>query len=381
MARAFYPGILPPAPPRIPGWMAHVRLFIPGPVEVSPEIRAAMGAPMIGHRGPEFVALYQEVRRGLQELLCTRGRVLVSTSSSSGVMEIIARNGIAKRALACVNGEFSRRWFDLTRANGKEADAYAVDWGQPHDPREIDRRLATGKYDCLNFIHNETSTGVMNDLEAAAAVMGRYPDVLFCVDAVSSMSGMPIEVDHLGIDVAFAGVQKAFGLPPGLAVFTASEKAVARARTIPARGGYFDLLRFVEMDDVHQTPETPAVAHLFALAEQLKRFRAEGLENRFRRHREMAAVARAWAKDRLALLAPPGFESVTLTAVKDSRGIDVGRLIEELKRRHQAEIGHAFGPWRGKAFRIAHMADTTVAELKDLLGKIDTLLPAVRKAP
>nr|NIT80234.1 alanine--glyoxylate aminotransferase family protein [Thermoplasmata archaeon]NIY06602.1 aminotransferase class V-fold PLP-dependent enzyme [Thermoplasmata archaeon] len=241
----------------------HKKLFIPGPTEVRPEILHQMARPMIGHRSKEFSQLLGEVTPKVQKLLYTQNHVFMSTSSSTGMMEGAVRNCVAQRCLNCVLGAFSKRWHEIALANGKEADALEVEWGQAILPEMIDERLATGKYDAIALVHNETSTGVMNPLEEIAAVLRKYPEVTFMVDAVSSMAGAKIEVDRLGIDVILAGVQKAFALPPGLTVVAVSEKALKKAEQVPDRGYYFDFLVFKRyLDDRQQTPTTATISHL-----------------------------------------------------------------------------------------------------------------------
>jgi aspartate aminotransferase-like enzyme len=360
--------------------MPRNRLFIPGPIESPRWVLSAMRKPMISHRGKEFPRLYKKVVPGLKELLYTQGRVFLGTSSASGVMEGAVRNTSVKRILSCTCGAFSERWLEIAKANGKETDAYGVEWGQPNRAEEIDTRLATGQYDCLTLVHNETSTGVMNDLEAISQVLRKYPDVVWCVDAVSSMAGVKIEVDRLGIDVCLAGVQKAFAIPPGLAVFAVSAKALARAKVVGNRGAYYDFVKFAEFDDKAQTPETPAISQINALAAQIKSFRKEGIEARFQRHLQLAGIGRAWARERFATFAPSGYESVTLTTVKNTKGIDVKALIEALKKARRVEIGNGYGKLKDKTFRIAHMGETTVEELKEILGWIDEILPTLKTA-
>ena len=194
----------------------HVKLFIPGPVEVSPETFCAMSQPMIGHRGSGFQDLYAAIQPQLQQILFTKNPVFISTSSAWGVMEAAVRNLVGKKVLNCCCGAFSDKWFDVSKRCGKDAAALKVEWGQPILPEQIDAQLKTGQFDALTLIHNETSTGLMNSLPDIAAVMRRYPDVMFIVDAVSSMTGVKIDTDALGIDVLLAGVQKAWALPPGL---------------------------------------------------------------------------------------------------------------------------------------------------------------------
>ncbi|MGQ9602380.1 MAG: pyridoxal-phosphate-dependent aminotransferase family protein [Candidatus Bipolaricaulia bacterium] len=354
----------------------HKKLFIPGPTEVRPEILKEMARPMIGHRMKEFSTLLMGVTAKVQKLLYTKNHVFMSTSSSTGMMEGAVRNCVAKRCLNAICGAFSQRWHEITLANGKEADPLEVEWGMANLPEEIDRKLATGKYDALTVVHNESSTGVMNPLEEIAAVMKKYPDVIFMVDAVSSMAGVKIEVDRLGIDVILAGVQKCFALPPGLTVVAVSEKALKKAEQVKNRGYYFDFLTFKRyLDERQQTPATPSISHLYALNKQMDDIFAEGLENRFARHKAMADYVREWARENFALFAQPGYESNTLTAIKNTKGISVAALNEELGKRGAA-ISNGYGKLKEKTFRIAHMGDIQLADIKELLSWIDEIIAA-----
>jgi len=202
--------------------MAHVKLHIPGPVEVSEKTFRAFCSPMIGHRGQGFKDLYAKMQPQLQSLLYTKQLVYLSTSSAWGVMEGAIRNLVAKKVLNCMCGAFSDKWLDVSLRCGKQAEGLKVDWGSPIRAAQIDAKLATGQFDALTLIHNETSTGTMSPLAEIAALKKKYPDVMFIVDAVSSLSATKIEFDALGIDVLLAGTQKAFAMPPGLAVFTCS---------------------------------------------------------------------------------------------------------------------------------------------------------------
>ena len=358
----------------------HKKLFIPGPTEVRPEVREELARPMIGHRAKEFSELLMEVTPKVQKLLYTQNHVFMSTSSSTGMMEGAVRNCVAKRCLNCVCGAFSQRWHEITLANGKEADPLEVEWGRAILPEMIDERLATGKYDAITLVHNETSTGVMNPLEEIAEVMRKYPDVTFIVDAVSSMAGVKIEVDRLGIDVCLAGVQKAFALPPGLTVVAVSDRALKKAKKIKSRGYYFDFLVFLRyLDDRQQTPTTPSIPHLYALNKQMDDILAEGLERRFARHREMADYVRSWAREHFALFAQEGYESDTVTAIRNTKGISVVGLNEELAERG-AMISNGYGKLKEKTFRIAHMGDLQLEEIKELLGWIDEIVAAQVRA-
>ena len=356
----------------------HLKLFTPGPVEVHPDVLKACSVPMIGHRGKEWEALQARTREKLKELLHVKsGRVFLFTSSATGAMEGAVRNLSTKRVLSCACGAFSERWHEIAKENGRAADAYSVAWGTPNRPEEIDKHLATGKYDALTLVHNETSTGLMNPLKEIADVVRRHPDVMFCVDAVSSMAAVDIDFEALGIDMLLAGVQKAFGLPPGLTVVAASPRALKKAAGVPDRGHYFDLVQFQKYDDKNQTPETPAISLVHALDVQLDRMKRLGFEAQFARTRAMAEACRAWALERFALFPEKGFESLTLTAVRNTKGIDVGRLNAELEKRG-VTISEGYGKIKDQSFRIAHMADITMADLKELLAMIDEILPALR---
>ncbi len=207
------------------------KLFIPGPIDVSKETFAAMSQPMIGHRGGEFEALYASTQPGLQELGGTTRPFFLSTSSAWGVMEASLRNLCAKKVLTLCCGAFSDKWYDVAKSMGLNAEKIQVEWGEAIAPEAVRAKLAEGGFDLVTLIHNETSTGVMNDLAGIAKVVKSFPGVLFVVDSVSSFSAVPIGMDELGIDVLLAGVQKALALPPGLAVFACSEAALERAKS------------------------------------------------------------------------------------------------------------------------------------------------------
>jgi aspartate aminotransferase-like enzyme len=350
------------------------KLFIPGPVDVHPEILQAMATPMIGHRMKEYAILHREVKERLKQLLFTDNRVFLATSSAFGVMEGAVRNLVAKRCANFCNGAFSDKWHDVTRRCGKEADAFTVEWGQPITPELVDSALSTGRYDAITLIHNETSTGVMSPLADIAAVLRKYPDVVSIIDTVSSMSALPIRLDELGIDCCIFGVQKAFALPPGLAVFTASEKALERCGSVEGRGYYFDFLEFAAADEKDNTPSTPCISQIYAMRCQLERIFAEGLERRWERHRQLAAHVREWVQSRgYAFLADVPYRSQTLTCAVNSRGTDLATLKKQLGERNYA-FDDGYGKIKGKTFRIPHMGDLQLADLQDFLKVVDELL-------
>src|SRR5437867_164144 len=292
--------------------MGHIKLHIPGPVEVSERTFRAFSSPMIGHRGQGFKDLYAKMQPQLQLLLSTRQLVFLSTSSAWGVMEGAIRNLVSKKVLNCMCGAFSDKWFDVSQRCAKAAEALQVPWGSPIRPESVDQKLASGQFDALTLIHNETSTGTMSPLPQIAALKKKYPDVMFIVDAVSSLSATKIAFDTLGIDVLLAGTQKALALPPGLAVFTCSPAALAKAAGMTDRGYYFDFVEFQKNAQQNMTPSTPSIGHVYALASKLEEIFSEGLEARYARHAKLARRTRDWAAGHGFTLFPePGFESVT----------------------------------------------------------------------
>jgi aspartate aminotransferase-like enzyme len=353
----------------------HIKLFIPGPVEVSPDTMAAMSQPMVGHRSKDFQNLYAEIQPHLQALLGTSQQVFLSTSSAWGVMEGSLRNLVAKKVLNCCCGAFSDKWFDVAKKCGKQAESYQVEWGQPILASEIDRRLATGEFDALTLIHNETSTGVMSPLTEIAALKKKYPDVMFIVDAVSSLSVVPIAFDDLGIDVLLAGAQKALALPPGLAVFTVSNAAFERAATIKDRGYYFDFIEFRSNGEKSMTPSTPCISLIHGLRHQLQKFAAEGLQARYARHSRLNGRVHDWVrKNGFEFLAPEGYRSVSLTCVKNNREIDVAKMNSLLKANHSMIIDGGYGKLKGLTFRISNMGDENDQTISTLLAALDDSL-------
>ncbi len=355
--------------------MQHDKLFIPGPVEVSAKTWAAFCRPMIGHRSEAFRELYRGIHPRLQELFGTKQPIFLSTSSAWGVMEAAIRNLVRERVLSCMCGAFSDKWLDVARRCGKEAEALQVEWGRHIDPALLDQRLATGRFDAVTLIHNETSTGVMNPLPEICGTMAKYPDVALIVDTVSSFSGVKIDMDALGIDVMLTGAQKALALPPGFSVYSVSEKAFARAEKQKDRGYYFDFLEFKKQQGEWMTPTTPSIGHIYALQSKLEDIFAEGLTNRYARHARTNALVHDWVRHTgFDFFAGEDFRSKTLTCVKNNRQIDVAKLLRDLRTKHHLVIDGGYGRIKGQTFRLSNMGDETEETVAHLLGCLDDCL-------
>ena len=351
------------------------KLFIPGPIDVSKETFAAMSQPMIGHRGGEFEALYASIQPGLQELGGTTRPFFLSTSSAWGVMEASLRNLCAQKVLTLCCGAFSDKWYDVAKSMGLMAEKIQVEWGDAIDPETVRAKLAEGGFDLVTLIHNETSTGVMNDLAGIAKVVKSFPGLLFVVDSVSSFSAVPIEMDELGIDVLLAGVQKALALPPGLAVFACSEAAIERAKSLPNRGYYFDFIEFAKNAEKNNTPSTPAISLIFGLQHILGVIAAEGVQKRFARHLSNNALIHDWGtRHGFKNFAPAGNQSVSLTCFHTPAGFDQSAFIKTLKSKHGFVINGGYGKIKGLTFRISNMGNETAATMKELIEAMDDVL-------
>ena len=355
-------------------WKNPPRLFIPGPVKVNDDVLQQLARPTLGHRGKEYSQLHGETVDVLKQLLFTDQHVFLSTSSGSGLWEAAIRNCVApdEKVLATCCGAFSDKWADVAKSCGREVDELKVEWGQATTPELIDEKLSSGNYAAVTLVYNETSTGLTNPVYDISKMMKeKYPDVLVFVDTVSGMIGLPLQFDKLGWDVAFASVQKAFALPPGFTVAAVSNRALDKSKTVPARGYYFNFELWAKSAAKNQTLVTPSVQHVMALNYQCQKLIKEGMENVWQRHRQMGDFVRAWAKEKFSLFCEEQYASNTLTTVKNTRGINVAEVIGAIQQKHNTIFGNGYGKLKEETFRIAHMGDITMDDLKDLLAWID----------
>lgn len=353
----------------------HKKLFIPGPIEVRHDVLEKMSSPMIGHRSKDASELQKNISDKFKKLFYTENEILLSTSSGSGLMEAAVRCCTKEKAAVFSIGSFGDRWHEMAVLNNVDADLFVSEPGSITTPEMVDEALSTGVYDLVTITHNETSTGVMNPIYEISEVVKKYPDVIFCVDTVSSAGGAKIEVDKLCIDICITSSQKALGLPPGLGICTVTDRVIEKARTIKNRGFYLDLVNLYDTvkKKNYQYPSTPNLSLMYALDYQLGCIMEEGLENRFARHLDMARYTREWAKKNFQLFPEEKYASVTLTTIKNTKNINVKDLNEELGKRGYV-ISNGYGSLKEKTFRIAHMADLTLKDIKELLSEIEDVL-------
>ncbi|MHA1731726.1 MAG: pyridoxal-phosphate-dependent aminotransferase family protein [Promethearchaeota archaeon] len=355
-----------------------IKLFTPGPVHVPDRVRSELAKPNDTHRSNPYYQLHSSVRARMKEFLHTENDVLIFTSSGTGVMEACARNLVAdgETVLVLSCGAFGDRWASIAASNGKKVEHVKVEWGRAVDPGLVGEKLDSGDYPVVFVQFNETSTGVVNPLGDIARVVKEHGSLL-CVDAVSGMGGMELDVDQLGIDVCLASTQKCFALPPGLAVASVSAAAYEKAGKVENRGQYFDLLTLKKYGDKDQTPTTPPIPIIRALNAQLDHIlHVEGLENRFKRHAEIGENVRAWAQEQgFRMFSEEGHHSNTVACIEWPGSPEAIQGLVDALEDAGYRIVNGYGGLRGKTFRIGFMGALTVADVGELLEKISELLP------
>ena len=350
-------------------------MFVPGPVDVAPEVLAAQAKPMMPHRSKDFEALFKRTEEKAKKVFYTQYRVFQGTHSGSGMQEAAMRNFVQDTVLCCVNGAFAERWYDVARSNGKQADRLDVEWGMVVTPDRLADALKKKHYEAVAIVHNETSTGAENPVKELAAVAHEVsPDTLVMVDAVSSLGGTLIDMDGWGLDFLLTSSQKCFALPPGLSLASANDRAMKKAESVTNRGWYFDLLLMEKHRLKDSTPMTPVMPLIYALDVGLDRMLAEGLENRFARHAAMAKRTQSWAIEHgMNPMSPEPYRSKTVSTIQNSHSWDISALNKFLLQRGM-RIANGYGLWKDKTFRIAHMGEIQMTDVEALLAAFEEFM-------
>ena len=372
---------VPAAPSERLGPVEPIRFFLAGPTYVPEDVREAMTAPVVAHRSAAFREVYGRISGRLPPVFRTAGEVYVATGSSTLVMEAAVVSTVGERVLNLTNGAFSERWYAVCRSLGRDADRLELPWGEPVDPDLVRGALRRRRYEAVTVVHNETSTGVLSPLAEIARAVREESDALLLVDAVSSLGGAPVETDAWGLDVVLAGSQKALAVPPGLALFTLSERAAGQAAALPHRGFYTDLLRYRDAHRAGGTITTPAVSVVWALDRQLARVEAEGVEERWARHAAAAARTARWAEaSGAALAAAPGARSPTVSCLRPPRGVAAPEVVRRLAARGFTVAG-GYGRWKADTFRIGHMGEVRESDLEPLFAALDDAFDEILDDP
>jgi aspartate aminotransferase-like enzyme len=352
------------------------RFFLPGPTEVHPDVLRAMQRAMIAHRGGEMVRLLEDMERPLQQLFRTERRVVIGTCAATGFMEMAVRCGIRHRVLALVSGSFGNRFAGIAEACGHDVVRLEVPLGETIEPDMLRDALGRSEVDAVSLVHSETATGALAPLAELAAVVREHDGVMLLVDGVTSVGGSPVETDALGLDFVFTGSQKALALPPGLALAVVSDRLLERARTLPGRGAYLDVVAYHEAFAERQPTNTPAISLLYALAEQCRRIEAEGgVGARWARHDAMRRAVEAWIDGPggalgYRYLPREGRRSWTVSCLQTPKGRS-GRDIVRAVRSAGWTLGSGYGPLRETTLRIGHMGDHTVAAVEQVLARLE----------
>ena len=368
---------VPQVEPRAPIPVQNLR--IPGPTPVPAEILAAMAQPMINHRGPEFAAIMRRVTPRLQYFFQTTSPVLTYPASGTGGQEAAIANLFSpgEHVVAITIGSFGNRFATIAQTYGLEVTRIEFPWGQAADPNIVEARLKSLKpYRGVLMTHNETSTGVLNDVETLAALIRQLnPDVLIAVDAVSSLGCVPLEMDPWDLDVVFTGSQKGWMTPPGVMMIAAGPRAWEANKTARLPRFYFDWGSSLKMLEVGQHPTTPPVSIFYALDLALEMMLAEGRKAIFERHQRTADYVRWRAKEMgLQLLADHERASNTVTAVVTPEGIDTKALLKKLREEDLVVFAGGQGPLEGKIFRVGHLGFFQEVDLVEAMDKMELRL-------
>ena len=350
-------------------------LYIPGPTEVREDVTAEMCQPMFGHRMDRMTDLYTTIVEDTKEFLGTDNDVMILTGSGTEIWESSTLNLVDENILVPTCGSFSERHANVAERLGKNVDRIEYEWGQAIKPEDIREALESSdkQYDVVATVMNESSTGVRNPIEEIGDVVAEYPDTYFVVDAVSALGGDYVDIDEHNIDVIFASSQKAFAMPPGLAICTVSDEAYERELSKDSASWYGGFQRALDYyDRKGQTHSTPAIPIMLAYRKQMKHMLEEGHEGRDKRHREMAEYTREWAYEHFDMFPEEGYESQTVACIENTQGIDVAATIEKVNEEYDMAFSNGYGSALGeKTFRIGHMGEHDVESIKALTDAIE----------
>ncbi len=349
-------------------------LYLPGPTEVREDVIEAMAEPMFGHRMDRMTDLYTTIVEDTKDFLHTDEEVIILTASGTEFWEATTLNLVEDRMLVPTSGSFSERQANVAERLGKDVDRIEYEWGEAVKPADVRDALEASDegYDAVGMVMNETSTGVRNPIEEIGDLLGDYPDTYFVVDAISALGGDFVDIEAHNIDCIFTSVQKAFAMPPGLAVCTVSDDAYERELEKESASWYGGFQRCLDYyDRKGQTHSTPAIPLMLAYRKQMKHMLDESHEARDQRHRDMAEYTREWAREHFGLFPEEGYESQTVTCIENTQGIDVAATIEEVSEEYDMVFSNGYGDIGEQTFRIGHMGEHTVESIAELTDAIE----------
>lgn len=354
-------------------------ILIPGPTAVPSRVLRAMGAPAVNHRGPEFRELIAEVTEGLKLVYQTANDLLILTASGTGGMEAAVANFLSPgdKALVLSIGSFGDRFVKICKAFRVQAEVLSYEWGQAANPQDVADRLAADTAQEIKAVlvqQNETSTGVLNDIQAIAAARGEHPALLI-VDAISGMVAADLPTDAWGLDVVISGSQKAFMIPPGLAMISVSPRAWEATQKCTNNRYYFDLKEAQKFLGKGETPFTPAVSVFFGLREALRMLAEEGLAAARERHALYRDLVRTGVRALgLELLAADAVASPAVTAIKVPPSLGPKEITVPLRERFGIVVAGGQGKLADKIFRIAHLGYVQPTDILAAFAALEILM-------
>lgn len=355
-------------------------LMIPGPTPIPQRVLHTLGNNAVGHRTPGFSAIIKEVTKKVKEIYQTKNDLFILTSSGTGAMEAAVSNFISSgdKVVVMENGNFAERWIKINKKFGADVQVVSGEWGLQSDPAALKAFIDADTNQEIKAVfvtHNETSTGMVNDVQALRAACGDHP-ALFIVDSISGMAVSPIKVDEWKLDVVVSGSQKAFMLPPGLAFISVSEKAWKVNEKCTSPNFYFDLQAAKKnYDEKSTTPYTPAASLIVGLQESLKMMEEEGLENIYARHLWYRDMVRAAAKAlNLELLASDEAASSAVTAIKKPGDIDVKQVTKLMRDKYNVIIAAGQGKMAKEIFRIGHLGYVSITDIISVIACLEMVL-------
>ncbi|MFC7115421.1 pyridoxal-phosphate-dependent aminotransferase family protein [Natronoarchaeum sp. GCM10025703] len=347
-------------------------LYLPGPTEVREDVIDAMAQPMFGHRMDRMTDLYTTIVEDTKEFLETDNDVIILTASGTEFWEATTLNLVEDNMLVPTQGAFSERQANVAERLGKDVDRIEYEWGEAVKPDDLRDALEANDYDAVGAVMNETSTGVRNPIEEMGDIVDEYPDTYFVVDAISCLGGDFIDIEKHGIDAIFTSVQKAFAMPPGLAVCVVNDDAYDREEEKSDSSWYGGFRRTLDYyDRKGQTHSTPAIPIMLAYRKQMKHMLDEGHHERDQRHQEMAEYTRDWAREHFGLFPEEGYESQTVTCIENTQGIDVAETVEQVSEQYDMAFSSGYGDLSEESFRIGHMGEHDVESIKELTDAIE----------
>ncbi len=355
------------------------KLFTAGPVACFPEVLNIMNVQMFSHRSKEYKTIHMDTVKRLTHLLdAGKGEVLLFPNSGTGIMELCIRNSIPRgeKVLVTSIGAFGSRFNQVVESNGRKPVLLEFEPGKAVHPEDLDAALHKNPdVKAVTITHNETSSGVLNSLPELAKVVKEHEKLLF-VDAVSAMGGTDIQANMWEIDVVFSSSQKAFGVPPGLALGVFSEAFLERAQNAEEKGWYFDVLKYVKYQKEKQgTPSTPPMPQIFGFNVALRILeQMGGKEKWFNMYKQRSEMIRKGITDMgLEPLAEKGYESPTITAILTPNGV-TGDQVYEAMRTRNIELAKGYGTVKEKTFRIGNMGYIPFEDIEEMLENLSEVM-------